>query len=425
MPTAERPAFAYAPAAAAAASSWATRKQQRAIASAKAASRRNHAGALPAPPGPPPAKSAEPDHRRPGKPYPNLSTYLQQRRQAAASAAPPTPALFDFERYCDLGLMPLNPQMQLPSPEYASIYGGGGSGSSISGSGGGGGGEGIKPPLLPFDGGIHDFYDLMLGPLSSAGSAAASCSPPESTVSGTLSVPPTVDGASVTEVSAPLHHGEGTWSASPSPLHQSAVPAAAEAEEESGGGKGGEYVCLVSRCEAQFKRVKDLALHARTAHQHVCLWGDRGPCESPGFATRDELNWHVKREHLLVCPVLGCREGAFPSPEVVDCHLKYVHGASSKEEDGGSRSGGLLPPVESASPTTPTSAPGSAARAKKLGKRPESLDVDDRISKISVSMGASKKRCREQMGAVLAKRMKRMNSKFREKRDRSSCKKHS
>ena len=60
-----------------------------------------------------------------------------------------------------------------------------------------------------------------------------------------------------------------------------------------------------------------------------------------------------------------------------------------------------------------------------MGKKPESVDVDDRISKISVSMGASKKRCREQMGAVLAKRMKRMNSKFREKRDRSSCKKHS
>ena len=406
MPTTDRPAFAYAPAAA----SWAKRQGAFAEAAPPGGPRRTNAHApetLPlAPPPPPPPTSADSGKTNP------IGVYFQRQT--------PQPLFYDFEPYSVLELEPLNPQIQLQIPDHYD----GGSGSVSGGSGG----EGAKPPL-PFDNSVHDFYSL-LGPLSSAGSAAASCSPPESTVSGTLSVP-TVDGASVTETSAPLYQGEGAWSSSSSPQHKSgsvppppAAPPQRETEAQGEGvGCGGEYVCLVSRCEGKFRRVEELALHARTAHQHVCLWGDRGPCDSPGFATREELNWHVKREHLLVCPVLGCRDSAFPSPEVVDCHLKYVHGAlsssSGAKEDGGgggSRPGGFLPPpaapVDPALPAPLTSVPGSAAKGKELvEKMPES--VDDRLAKISVSVGASKKRCREQMGAVLAKRMKRMNGKWR------------
>ena len=326
---------------------------------------------------------------------------------------PVSPALlFDIERrdstFSDLGLVSLNPQSQLQSPEF--IYGGGNNN-----------GEGTKLALPNNGGGL---FDMPWGaapprPLSSVGSAAT-CSPPESTSSGMLSVP--IDFASVTESTAPLHHCDGTWSScsrDPSPRGQSvSVPprhGEGEAGETAGPGKqedtGDEYVCLAFRCEAKFARGEDLELHARTAHEHVCLWGRDGPCDHPGFATRAELNWHVKREHLLICPVLGCKDSAFPSAEVVDCHLKYVHGGLKEEshQDGAAPPSGFLPaPARPASP--PTAAPASAVELKKLGKKMDT--PDDRILKMNLSIGTSKKRCREQLRAVLVKRAKRANGKL-------------
>ena len=323
----------------------------------------------------------------------------------------PQPLLFDIERrdftLSDLGLVPLKPQSHLQSLDLV--------------CGGGNVGEGTKLALPSNSGGI---FDLSWGaaplprPLSSMGSTATR-SPPESTASGTLSVP--IDFASVTDTSPPVHHREGSWSSSsrdPSPPSKSGfLPPQERGEDEKAvtekeGDIGGGYVCLASWCEAKFGTAEDLDLHARTAHQHICLWGRDGPCDSPGFATRAELNWHVKREHLLICPVLGCKDSAFPSPEVVDCHLKYVHGGSkedSKQKDA-IFSSGFLPasaePAQSVTAATSASAIELKERGRKMGS------PDDRLLKMDLSIGTSKKRCREQMRAVLVKRAKRANGKI-------------
>ncbi|RYP65776.1 hypothetical protein DL771_008141 [Monosporascus sp. 5C6A] len=316
----------------------------------------------------------------------------------APQATPPPPLALGLDRrdsgFSEVGPVPLQ-------PGDLCIYGGSG-------------GTGKLP--LPFN---KEYFDLssygapalplpLPRPLSPSSSVAA-YSPPESTASGTLSTVP-LDFAS--EI---LSHVDGVSSSStsstrgPSPLCK-VSPSEVVGPEAKGGGGGG-YMCLAFRCGSTFFRLQDLELHARTAHRHVCLWGDEGPCESASFATREELNWHVKKEHLLVCPVLGCKESAFQSRELVDCHLRWAHGGMMKAVGGGDesapRSSALLQ-----APSEP-SRPEAASPKQGIEVTPSKRKVEspaDRALKMEMSIGISKKRCLDQLRAVVEKRVSRMNA---------------
>ncbi|RYP57099.1 hypothetical protein DL769_009705 [Monosporascus sp. CRB-8-3] len=315
-------------------------------------------------------------------------------RDAPLPTLPPPLALGLDRRdsgFSEVGLVPLQ-------PGDLGIYGGSG-------------GTGKLP--LPFNNECFDLQSYgapalplpLPRPLSSSSSVAA-YSPPESTASGTLSTVP-LDFAS--EVVSPVDgvsSSSNSSSRGPSPLCK-VLPSEAVGPETKGGGGG--YVCLAFRCESTFSRVQDLELHARTAHRHVCLWGDEGPCESASFATREELNWHVKKEHLLVCPVLGCKESAFQSRELVDCHLRWAHGGAMKAVgDGDENAPGSSTLLQAKpEPSRPEAAsPKQGTEVTPLKRKVES--PADRVLKMEMSIGISKKRCEDQLRAVLERRFRRM-----------------
>ncbi|KAJ4387533.1 hypothetical protein N0V93_008128 [Gnomoniopsis smithogilvyi] len=51
----------------------------------------------------------------------------------------------------------------------------------------------------------------------------------------------------------------------------------------------------------------------------ACSWT---LCGASGFTSTNALVWHVKAEHLLLCPVPGCCNRVFPSWKQVDAHIK-------------------------------------------------------------------------------------------------------
>lgn len=136
---------------------------------------------------------------------------------------------------------------------------------------------------------------------------------------------------------------------------------------------------------------------------HICLWGSNGVCESGGFATRAELNRHVKMDHLLECPVPGCTETVFETRDLLACHVKWDHNNNNDSPKTGiCRSANLLGggltsqhdvPNEFSSDSTPVAKKTNAA--------------EDRVLKMEMSIGISKRRCREQLRTVLEKRLRR------------------
>ncbi|KAI0887066.1 uncharacterized protein GGS22DRAFT_179000 [Annulohypoxylon maeteangense] len=163
-----------------------------------------------------------------------------------------------------------------------------------------------------------------------------------------------------------------------------------------------EYVCPRKNCASEFSSKKDLGLHFRVGHSHICLWGNNGPCDSAGFATREELNWHVKREHLLLCPVPGCTEGTFLNKEFLDYHLKLIHSIATTNRDTS------IQPIDILGATTNAPEQSSAScQVQTSATTPK--PIEDRALKIEMSIGTSKKRCREQLKTVLEKRIKRVN----------------
>ncbi|KAI1748732.1 hypothetical protein F4782DRAFT_542652 [Xylaria castorea] len=137
----------------------------------------------------------------------------------------------------------------------------------------------------------------------------------------------------------------------------------------------------------------------RSGHLHVCGWGGNGACESGYFATREELSWHVKREHLLECPVPGCTETTFETRDLLAVHMDWDHSNSDGLDGAACRTTDLL----GANLAPPHGDhPADKAVASKT-------DPADRILKMEMSIGISKKRCREQLKTVLEKRLRRAN----------------
>ncbi|KAI1073358.1 hypothetical protein F5B20DRAFT_517594 [Whalleya microplaca] len=162
------------------------------------------------------------------------------------------------------------------------------------------------------------------------------------------------------------------------------------------------YGALVPKYEV-CQNGEDLKTLARTGRSHICLWGDNVYCDS--FASREELNWHVKSEHLLVCPFPGCTESTFETKDLVYRHVVYAHGSASTNK--------TLACLPSNVPEAPVEPSIPLADCRK-GKHAEEPTVKAEMAKetnlkMEMSIGTSKRRCREQLRTVLEKKWMRAN----------------
>lgn len=191
--------------------------------------------------------------------------------------------------------------------------------------------------------------------------------------------------------------GPPTWSRGPSPLRNisSTFPSPTEASQGS-----------TLRAYESFREPSPTAtaidIPSQILRPHVCLWGTNGPCESGGFATKEELNWHVKAEHLLVCPVLGCTEGSFANRELIEVHVKWAHKCGNDGDDSEHvrRSSNLLASTMDRSPSSSRSQP-TETPANRQNQQ------NDMRLKMDMTIATSKKKCREQLRSVAEKKSKR------------------
>ncbi|KAK8136199.1 hypothetical protein PG984_004139 [Apiospora sp. TS-2023a] len=136
----------------------------------------------------------------------------------------------------------------------------------------------------------------------------------------------------------------------------------------------------------------------------MCRWNENGPCQSSGFANRDELNWHVKMEHLLECPVLGCVEGSFSDKEVLDCHIRWAH-KDARLDDSSTTTATQLGNLETSGTQTSLISMRPEAERPPVTAEP----TQDRLLKLEMSIGISKRRCREKLRGALERKCRRQN----------------
>ncbi|KAI0008272.1 hypothetical protein F4779DRAFT_588034 [Xylariaceae sp. FL0662B] len=152
----------------------------------------------------------------------------------------------------------------------------------------------------------------------------------------------------------------------------------------------------------------DLGTLARASRPHVCLWGDDGPCDSEGFTSREKLNWHVQIEHLLLCPVPGCTQGVFESRDLVYCHIRCAHGSVFTNKGPCCQWSSNLPEAPAEISTLLVEG-GNQGKHVDEKRTVEPQSAKDRALKMEMSIGTSKKRCREKLRTVLEKKWKRAN----------------
>ncbi|KAI1419903.1 hypothetical protein F5Y12DRAFT_788677 [Xylaria sp. FL1777] len=151
------------------------------------------------------------------------------------------------------------------------------------------------------------------------------------------------------------------------------------------------------------KRKNGLAKQEKSGNAYMCLWGNNGVCETGGFVTRGELNWHVKMEHLLECPVSGCTETVFETRDLLACHVQWDHRNNENSNTTTCRTANLL----GASVALPHDIPNDSPIEKAVVNRMNA--TKDKVLKMEMSIGISKKRCRDQLRTVLEKRLRRAN----------------
>lgn len=163
-------------------------------------------------------------------------------------------------------------------------------------------------------------------------------------------------------------------------------------------------VCRRSGEEAAPQR-DGLTAQKKLEYAHICLWGRNGTCEMSDFATREELNWHVKIEHLLECPVPGCTETVFETQNMLQCHIRSDHGNNCTSDTSVCRTANLLGVNLAPSHNMQDDSPMARVVANKMDA------TEDKILKMEMSIGISKRKCREQLRTVLEKKSRRLNGK--------------
>ncbi|KAI1162709.1 hypothetical protein F5B18DRAFT_662191 [Nemania serpens] len=161
-------------------------------------------------------------------------------------------------------------------------------------------------------------------------------------------------------------------------------------------------VCRRSGEEAAPQR-DGLTAQKKLEYAHICLWGRNGTCEMSDFATREELNWHVKIEHLLECPVPGCTETVFETQNMLQCHIRSDHGNNCTSDTSVCRTANLLGVNLAPSHNMQDDSPMARVVANKMDA------TEDKILKMEMSIGISKRKCREQLRTVLEKKSRRLN----------------
>ncbi|KAI0428339.1 hypothetical protein F5Y09DRAFT_332657 [Xylaria sp. FL1042] len=209
-----------------------------------------------------------------------------------------------------------------------------------------------------------------------------------STISRTSSVD-SVCSPVLTESTSEPGQGSST-SRIPSPLRQLTMQSPNIADSSS---------CSMSSCDTTQEKDRP----AKPVCSHVCLWGRSGACESGGFTSREELNRHVKIEHLLECPVPGCTETIFETRDLLACHMQWDHSNNDNSNATACRTTNLLEPSLTPAHDMPNDSPIEKAVANKVSA------TQDRVLKMEMSIGISKKRCREQLRTALEKRLRRAN----------------
>ncbi|KAI1170596.1 hypothetical protein F4777DRAFT_591820 [Nemania sp. FL0916] len=179
----------------------------------------------------------------------------------------------------------------------------------------------------------------------------------------------------------------------PSPLRNSTTPSPNISDVSR---------CSRPSCDAP-KGKKRRIVREQPQHPHVCLWGSNGVCDSGGFATVGELNQHVKIEHLLECPISGCTETAFQTRDLLAVHMQWDHNNNGMSSKNACQSTNLL----QNNLTPPQDVPHDSLNEKGISNRPTT--TEDRSLKMDMSIGISKKKCREQLRTVLEKRLRRAN----------------
>ncbi|GAP90735.2 putative zinc C2H2-like [Rosellinia necatrix] len=106
-------------------------------------------------------------------------------------------------------------------------------------------------------------------------------------------------------------------------------------------------------------------------------------------------------EHLLECPVTGCTETCFESRDVLNCHMQSDH--SNINASNAYSTTSLLRANTIAPPCV---MPDDASKGKAVMR---AEGADDKALKMEMSIGVSKKRCRDQLRTVLEKRLRRAN----------------
>lgn len=87
------------------------------------------------------------------------------------------------------------------------------------------------------------------------------------------------------------------------------------------GGSEANTITGPSRETSPQQRLKSEPALGRDVITYACSWGG---CRAV-FKTHAALSWHVKAEHLLICPVETCAGGPFGSVRVVEGHVDVVH----------------------------------------------------------------------------------------------------
>lgn len=167
-----------------------------------------------------------------------------------------------------------------------------------------------------------------------------------------------------------------------------------------------------------------------SSSRNRCSWAG---CMHLHFPSHEELVWHVKADHLLVCPAPGCVETTFVSARHVTTHLAVAHpelGLGEVKEWSLDKQKVSPPVVEDAEVVDnqeeeeeeeerskmpqPTAQPLDQTRMqqKKPTPPPASVPVEDPMTKELLSVATSKRKCQEQLRSAIEKRAKkRANSK--------------
>ncbi|KJZ77610.1 hypothetical protein HIM_02787 [Hirsutella minnesotensis 3608] len=127
---------------------------------------------------------------------------------------------------------------------------------------------------------------------------------------------------------------------------------------------------------------------------YACNWAG---CRHANFASRDGLAWHVKAEHLFVCPVPGCVEAPFSDPRTVRSHIAVAHPevGRHKVEDWK-----LLPQASTEDSKHPLCKGKEEMPSEFVANRGTPNEIHSTIQ-------ATKRRCQDQLLGAIEKKTKR------------------